>query len=90
MNRAERRRRTKVKHNKRKKYAKDWWLDPSANNGYHMIQETPTLCSCSMCGNPRKYYGIVTLQEVRQNAKDKADSQFDWFTATDDDSDNLC
>lgn len=25
------------------------------------------LCSCHMCGNPRRHYGVETLQEVRAN-----------------------
>ncbi len=25
---------------------------------------TATLCSCSMCGNPRKYFGEITRQET--------------------------
>ena len=28
---------------------------------------TPTACSCWMCGNPRRYYGHQTLQERRSN-----------------------
>jgi len=28
---------------------------------------TPTPCSCPMCGNPRKYFGYVTIQEKRSN-----------------------
>lgn len=31
--------------------------------------KTPTMCSCFMCGNPRKYYGnskaALTVQELR-------------------------
>ena len=31
---------------------------------------TPTPCSCYMCGNPRKYFGELTIQERKQNEKD--------------------
>lgn len=26
---------------------------------------TPAMCSCAMCGNPRKYFGHVTMAELR-------------------------
>jgi len=26
---------------------------------------TPAMCSCPMCGNPRKYFGERTIQERR-------------------------
>ena len=29
-----------------------------------MLANTATLCSCSMCGNPRKYFGEKTRQEA--------------------------
>lgn len=29
------------------------------------IAQTRALCSCWMCGNPRKYFGDITLQERR-------------------------
>jgi len=35
-----------------------------------MLAETPTLCSCWMCGNPRRYFGQLTLQEVRARFAD--------------------
>lgn len=28
---------------------------------------TPAMCSCAMCGNPRKYFGHVTMAELRSN-----------------------
>ena len=30
-----------------------------------ILAHTPELCSCYMCGNPRKHYGYKTLQELR-------------------------
>ena len=27
--------------------------------------KTPTPCSCPMCGNPRKFFGELTMQERR-------------------------
>ena len=28
---------------------------------------TPAMCSCHMCGNPRKYWKEKTIQEKRNN-----------------------
>ena len=28
------------------------------------LGKTNTVCSCRMCGNPRKYFGLVTRQEI--------------------------
>lgn len=30
----------------------------------HSFLETPTTCSCWMCGNPRKYFNEKTKQEL--------------------------
>ncbi len=30
-----------------------------------MIVDTPCICSCTMCGNPRKHFGEKTIQEKR-------------------------
>ncbi len=34
------------------------------------VIDTPTPCSCWMCGNPRKYFGEKTLQELRHDEAD--------------------
>lgn len=28
---------------------------------------TPKSCSCAMCGNPRKYFNSLTMQELKSN-----------------------
>lgn len=33
-----------------------------------MHYQTGTLCSCAMCGNPRKFFGAVTLKEQSHSA----------------------
>jgi hypothetical protein len=53
MNRAERRRRTRIK----------WKQRASYNIQHKKVRETPTPCSCEMCGNPRKWFKETTLQE---------------------------
>lgn len=29
--------------------------------------KTPKCCSCAMCGNPRKYFNSLTMQELKSN-----------------------
>ncbi len=36
------------------------------------LRNTGTPCSCSMCGNPRRYFGGITLQEKRFAERTKA------------------
>ena len=28
-------------------------------------------CSCWMCGNPRRWFGELTMQEIRQDVRDR-------------------
>lgn len=42
-----------------------------------MATDTPCACSCTMCGNPRKHFGEVTLAEKRHS--DSEDDQLDDF-----------
>ena len=37
------------------------------------LADTPTPCSCTMCGNPRKYFSRRTLHEKRADL-----NQIDW------------
>jgi hypothetical protein len=30
-----------------------------------MYSKTPKVCSCFMCGNPRRFFGELTIQERR-------------------------
>lgn len=34
-----------------------------------MVVSTAAPCSCAMCGNPRKYFGELTAQERRLQAR---------------------
>ncbi len=38
---------------------------------YKMIINTPTPCSCFMCGNPRKYWKEKSIQELKFEEKCK-------------------
>jgi hypothetical protein len=43
-----------------------WGRHLSGNKKQHgQVVDTPTPCSCCMCGNPRKFSGEKTLQERR-------------------------
>lgn len=39
-------------------------LSPSALG---KVADTPCLCSCFMCGNPRKWHGEPSFQELKAN-----------------------
>lgn len=47
-------------------YRENGWFDKRA---WGIHANTPTVCSCWMCGNPRKYYrnskNALTIQELR-------------------------
>lgn len=32
---------------------------------FKIAADTPTRCSCVMCGNPRRHFGEITVQEMR-------------------------
>lgn len=44
-------------------HARDYQKAPRK---WHKVVDTPTQCSCWMCGNPRKYFKEKTVQERRQ------------------------
>ncbi len=48
-----------------------WYKSPEAFAGVYGNTRTP--CSCAACGNPRKFWGHVTRQEIR--AEDDARCQ---------------
>lgn len=48
--------------NKRKKYHGGWASESSRAKG--MVLHSPCLCSCYMCGNPRKFQRERSLKEI--------------------------
>ena len=52
--------RERLKH-KRSKYYGGWAKDNPVALG--KLIDTPTPCSCAMCGNPRKFFNEKTKQE---------------------------
>lgn len=65
--RAFRRHTEKKKKNWARKAWKEWHsTDPSGKQIGHLAH-SPAMCSCHMCGNPRKYFNEKTMQERRQD-----------------------
>ena len=53
---------------KKKRASYYWWWASSDAKRLGKVVTTPCMCSCFMCGNPRKYYkmtgeGRLTIQE---------------------------
>lgn len=68
--RAERRHHRYRLKNKRKHYQNA--IDSiNPEKGISGMVNTPTKCSCFMCGNPRKWFKEETLQEKKQAESDK-------------------
>ena len=64
MNRALRRHHVaRLKKKRRFRWGRDLAQEPKA---LARLVNTPTPCSCHMCGNDRKYLGERTIQEQRQ------------------------
>jgi hypothetical protein len=51
---------------------KDYYGGVHKDNPRHIgiMIDTQTPCSCFMCGNPRKYYGRKTFQEIKAQIED--------------------
>lgn len=96
MNRALRRHHRQRVKNNRKKY---WTVFPHEESPKRLgiITTTPCICSCWMCGNPRKYYknskaGMKTSEIRKMEAmiaditytSDTSNDEFDGFVAFED------
>jgi len=47
----------------------NWLHDDSKRIG--VLANTPKVCSCFMCGNPRKFWKKITLQEEKSIIKER-------------------
>ena len=56
-----------------KKKRQHYWGRELSDNDAGFVANTPASCSCSMCRNPRKTFGEISVQEKRQLAKEKYD-----------------
>ena len=53
---------------KKRKVVKDydkWWWGEETPRMIGIKAHTPAMCSCHMCGTPRKYWKEKTIQERR-------------------------
>lgn len=59
--------------------AMEWWPNLLSDGGEqeHHLRFTQTPCSCSMCGNPRRHWGTVTVQERRADEEMRF-QLYDW------------
>lgn len=65
--RAERRHhRERLKKARRHHWGRDLSKEP-----HGMAVDTPTPCSCPMCGNPRKFFQEKTMQERRADEMER-------------------
>lgn len=55
----------------KKKRAKYWSNWANSEKGVGKLVHTATNCSCWMCGNPRKFFGELTMQERKHLEKMK-------------------
>lgn len=69
--------RSRQKRRKYKEKSKQKIKDKYKINGYNSTDrnigiesDTPKRCSCWKCGNPRKYFGELSLQEQREFQED--------------------
>lgn len=56
----------RLKKSRRYRWGRDLRREP---HQLAKVINTPTPCSCPMCGNPRRYFGELTLQERRNAAR---------------------
>ena len=49
----------------KKKRQRYWNQEQMPPNILGILMETPCMCSCPMCGNPRRHFGLKTRQEIR-------------------------
>ncbi|WCZ57118.1 hypothetical protein K15_053 [Salmonella phage Kenya-K15] len=95
MDRALRRHHRQRVKNNRKKY---WTVFPHEESPKRLgiITTTPCICSCWMCGNPRKYYGnskagmkISEIRKMEAMIMGISNDEFDGFVAFEDERPDL-
>ncbi len=64
-NRAWRRKQESKKKKKVEYTYLKWWEGDWSSRMIGKKSHSPALCSCWMCGNPRKYFNAKTLQEIK-------------------------
>jgi len=51
------------------------WTEDELQRTLGIYRKTKVLCSCYMCGNPRRHWGYLPMREVRQHLN--ADVQYE-------------
>jgi hypothetical protein len=46
----------------------DPWFPEDDDKHLGIMRKTGKRCSCPMCGNPRKHFGLKTLQEIKDES----------------------
>jgi len=81
MNRAERRAKAeRAKARARRQLALMWrfsFLPPPSERVVGLHAATPKICSCHGCGNPRKWFRELTLQEQKWHEREQAEME-EW------------
>jgi rubrerythrin len=63
-------------HRERLKHAREWhWGKHLSGDAKQLGQvvDTPTPCSCPMCGNPRKHFKLKSIQERKSDMAEHVD-----------------
>lgn len=50
---------------KKRRLRDNYWYKDLTPGNLGICVNTPCVCSCWMCGNPRKHYNELTRQEIR-------------------------
>lgn len=66
--------RNRLYHHRRFYWRRDLAASDKDKKYRGMVVDTPTRCSCWMCGNPRRYFLEKTMQERRQDMADRLQS----------------
>mgnify|MGYP003512295132 CR=1 FL=1 len=53
----------RLKNTRKRYFTADWWNNDAKRMG--KIVQYPKMCSCTMCGNARKWFGHRTIDEHR-------------------------
>ena len=56
-------------------YGRFRWTQDELQRVLGIYRKTKVPCSCYMCGNPRRHWGYLPMQEVKQHQN--ADSQYE-------------
>lgn len=50
-----------------KRKRKSYYMAKGSRNQVGKVFHSPAICSCTMCGNPRKHFNRITLSELKSD-----------------------